>query len=44
MSDAIKKKLGVFCICFLVVFQHMVFDNNFLIIVKELGFLTSTWE
>jgi hypothetical protein len=33
--------LEVFCVLFLAVFQHMVFDDGFLISIKELGLLTN---
>jgi hypothetical protein len=33
---------SIFYVCFSMVFQHMVFVDGFLILVKELGFLTNS--
>jgi hypothetical protein len=38
-NDPPKKSI-LYCVCFLVVFQHMVFFDGFIILVKELGLLT----
>jgi hypothetical protein len=34
----------IFCVHFLAFFQHMVFTNDFLIPIKELGLLTNSGQ